>query len=48
MCFFLGGGRSLMFTLLTQETLQSLNLPTLHLNSTEIFKVINGLLSAMI
>ena len=37
-----------MFTLLTQETLQSLNLQTLYLNSTEIFKVINGLLSAMI
>ena len=31
-----------------QETLPSLNLQTLHLNSTEIFKVINGLFSAMI
>ena len=42
MCF-VGGGASLIFTFLTQETLPSLNLETLLLNSTEILKVISGL-----
>ena len=46
MCFV--GGPSLIFTLLTQETLPSLKLQTLYLNSTEILKVISGLLSATI